>query len=350
VPKSRGKRLCANGFPLSMTPQYNGRIEWIELAKGFAIFLVVFAHLFKFGSLPVPEFYTFLKNRIYNFHMPLFMFLSGCVYFYRGYHLQNSAAALTKLFVQRADRLLVPFFGLALLTVGGKALLRQWFFVEESSFSLLDSFSLIFVNTESSPVFTVWYLFVLFVFAVLTPIVFKLLRGSYPLLLLFAGAIYLIEAPDIFYLNRILSFYIFFVLGGISASAALPLGTVPRGAYYAVAAVFLLSLIPPIDRFYALLVCGLLSCFVVPRMVMAARGHIRQGLLFLAEHTMAIYLFNVASIGLVKAVYIKTFSYSIEQFYILAPLMLIGGILLPVLLKQAVASIQPTQPIARYLA
>lgn len=334
-----------------MTEKYmQGRVEWIELAKGFAIFLVVFAHLFKYGSIEVPESYTILKNRIYNFHMPLFMFLSGCVYFYRRYHIQNSLSDLGKLVAQRADRLLIPFFGLALLTIAGKAALRQWFFVEESDFSVLNSFSLVFVNTESSPVFTIWYLFVLFVFASLTPLVFKLLRGSYPALLLLSGVLYLIEAPDICYLNRILSFYVFFVLGGLFSNASLPLGRIPRSTYTLVAGAFLLSLIPDMPRFYALFICGTLSCFAVPRMVAVVRGRLKQALFFLAEHTMAIYLFNVASIGLVKAVYIKTFSYSIEHFFILAPLMLAGGIVLPVLLKQVFASIQPTRPIARYMA
>ena len=334
-----------------MSQHYSaGRIEWIELAKGFAIFLVVFAHMFKYGSLPVPESYTFLKNRIYNFHMPLFMFLSGCVYFYRGYERQGKLSQLTTLIAQRADRLLVPFFGLAFLTIAGKALLRQWLFVEESAFSVTDAVSLIFVNTESSPVFTIWYLFVLFVFASLTPLLFRLLRGSYAALLLFSLAIYFIEAPDIAYLNRILSFYLFFVLGGLCASGKLPLGNVPRPLYLGLLAVFALSLIPDIDRFRALLLCGVLSCLAVPRLVAAARGWLRQALFFLAEHTMAIYLFNVASIGLMKAVYIKIFSYDIQHFYLLAPLLLAAGIFLPVLLKKGFIALQPTRPLARYLA
>lgn len=334
-----------------MSTHYSaGRIEWIELAKGFAIFLVVFAHMFKFGSLPVPEFYTFLKNRIYNFHMPLFMFLSGCVYFYRGYERQGSLARLAALIAQRADRLLVPFFGLAILTIGGKALLRQWLFVEESAFSVTDVLSLIFLNTESSPVFTIWYLFVLFVFASLTPLLFRLLRGSYAALLLLSVALYFIEAPDIAYLNRILSFYIFFVLGGLYASGKLPMGGASRPLYLGLLAVFVLSLIPGIERFWALLLCGVLSCLALPRLVAAARGWLRQALFFLAEHTMAIYLFNVASIGLVKAVYIKTFAYDIQHFYVLAPLLLAAGIFLPVLLKKAFIALQPTRPLARYLA
>src|SRR5690606_7117192 len=156
-------------------------------------------------------------------------------------------------------------------TIGGKALLRQWLFVEESAFSVTDVLSLIFLNTESSPVFATWYLFVLVVFAPVTPLLFRPLRGSYAALLPLAIAFYFIEAPDIAYLNRILSFYLFFVLGGVFASGKLPMGSASRPLYYGLLAVFILSLIPGIERFWALLLCGVLSCFAIPRLVVMAR-------------------------------------------------------------------------------
>ena len=53
----------------------------IDFLKGIAIFLVVLGHLF-----PVPP----VSNFIYSFHMPLFMFLSGCTFFYSFSH-SNSA-------------------------------------------------------------------------------------------------------------------------------------------------------------------------------------------------------------------------------------------------------------------
>ena len=42
----------------------NQRIQWIDSAKGFGILLVVYAHLFEFGT-----------SLIYLFHMPLFFIL-----------------------------------------------------------------------------------------------------------------------------------------------------------------------------------------------------------------------------------------------------------------------------------
>ncbi len=48
------------------------RIEWIDTAKGIGIVLVVVGH-----TSFVPK---AMINLIFAFHMPLFFFLSGCVY------------------------------------------------------------------------------------------------------------------------------------------------------------------------------------------------------------------------------------------------------------------------------
>lgn len=46
----------------------NGRIAWVDIAKGLGIFLVVLGHTYR--KNPV-------QNWIYSFHMPLFFILSG---------------------------------------------------------------------------------------------------------------------------------------------------------------------------------------------------------------------------------------------------------------------------------
>ena len=54
----------------------NKRIEYIDLAKGLAIYLVVLGHAL--GSLAAPTMeHGIIGNVIYSFHMPLFMILSG---------------------------------------------------------------------------------------------------------------------------------------------------------------------------------------------------------------------------------------------------------------------------------
>lgn len=49
----------------------NNRISYIDILKGFGIFFVVFGHVTHIGEL---------RDYIWNFHMPLFFFVSGFLY------------------------------------------------------------------------------------------------------------------------------------------------------------------------------------------------------------------------------------------------------------------------------
>lgn len=72
------------------------RIEAIDIAKGFGIFLVVIGHFINMSSYP--------GRVIYSFHMPLFFFLSGICFNDKKY------ATLQELFGNRARTLLWPCF------------------------------------------------------------------------------------------------------------------------------------------------------------------------------------------------------------------------------------------------
>lgn len=54
-----------------MTKEYEQRIEYIDIAKGIGIILIVLGHVLKNG---------FLRQYSYSFHVPLFFFLSGLTY------------------------------------------------------------------------------------------------------------------------------------------------------------------------------------------------------------------------------------------------------------------------------
>ena len=47
----------------------NKRVEWIDLAKGLGMLLVILGHCVCFGGI--------MHNAIFAFHMPLFFILSG---------------------------------------------------------------------------------------------------------------------------------------------------------------------------------------------------------------------------------------------------------------------------------
>lgn len=54
----------------------NNRIEWVDIAKLFGMYLVIVGHI----PFLANEKLTYLNNFIYGFHMPLFFFLSGFVH------------------------------------------------------------------------------------------------------------------------------------------------------------------------------------------------------------------------------------------------------------------------------
>ncbi len=79
------------------------RIDWVDVVKGFGIFLVVYGHNF-----PILETY------IYGFHMPLFFFLSG---------LFHPIKITTLIVKKRAQQILIPYFSWSTL------LFLFWFFI-----------------------------------------------------------------------------------------------------------------------------------------------------------------------------------------------------------------------------
>ncbi|WP_270286738.1 acyltransferase family protein [Enterococcus casseliflavus] len=76
----------------------NKRIDWIDTARGIAMILVVWGHLYP----PMTA-----RMWIYSFHMPLFFFLSGYLYKKRG---------TKESIVVRSKKLLVPYFLTAILS------------------------------------------------------------------------------------------------------------------------------------------------------------------------------------------------------------------------------------------
>ena len=62
--------------------QPSGRLLDIDRAKGFAIALVVWGHIYLgTPASPPPQWMEDTRGVIYSFHMPFFMYLSGFVYF-----------------------------------------------------------------------------------------------------------------------------------------------------------------------------------------------------------------------------------------------------------------------------
>ncbi len=84
------------------------RNQLLDLAKGFAIVLVVLGHAIQYN---IPHVFdsNIIFKAIYAFHMPLFMFISGYVAF-------GTFRGEVEKFIKRMKTLLIPFFSWFLLT------------------------------------------------------------------------------------------------------------------------------------------------------------------------------------------------------------------------------------------
>lgn len=134
------------------------RIEWLDIAKGLGIFLVVLGH----NSIP---FVVFIW--IYSFHMPLFFYLSGFLFSADKY---NSTWEFVK---RKAQTLLLPYFSFFVL------IYTYWLVVIQKAW--LDPIgifepitNLFYGSTHLLTVFTpLWFLPALFIVEVLFYLLYK---------------------------------------------------------------------------------------------------------------------------------------------------------------------------------
>ena len=90
------------------------RIEWLDLAKGFAIFLIIFGHCMEWYSSDRGGVYQLLPI-IYSFHVPLFFFVSGFLFSVDKY--KNFWKFLLKI----AKTILLPYLTFAIILTSSDA-------------------------------------------------------------------------------------------------------------------------------------------------------------------------------------------------------------------------------------
>jgi fucose 4-O-acetylase-like acetyltransferase len=323
------------------------RLRDLDQAKGLAILLVVFGHLVARRDPAGVGWYEPLRIAVYLFHMPFFMYLSGYVTFLSG-AARVPLAGWLPLVRRRALRLLVPFvlFGLAILS--GKLLATRVATVDNAPPDLWNGLRALIWDTEHSPATSVWYIAVLFVYCAITPLLLVLDR-SRALLLVAAGVLYLLPLSSALYLDRIGTYFIFFVAGGLAANAGAGwLRLVDRiwpfalGALVAVALPVALGWISfewtegqqGFPYKWALLIAGLLSLPAVHGLVRYCPAAGASVLALLGRYVFVIYLLNTVFIGLTKAVLLKFVSWDGAHFLPFAATLMLAGTFGPILTKR----------------
>jgi fucose 4-O-acetylase-like acetyltransferase len=313
----------------------------LDIAKGIGILLVVFGHLVARTPPHGAGWYSFLKDAVYAFHMAFFMYLSGYVTFMTG-AARTPPPEWASLIRKRAFRLLLPFLLFGLAIVAGKWAASRFLYVDNVPSSGSQALLGLVWDTDSSPATSVWYILVLFVLCVVTPVLIWAGRGRLYLLTAVAAVLYLVPAPHVMYLDRIAHFTVFFVLGGLAAEAGERwMRAVDRSLWWTLPALVVLVVagvwLLPFNGWQMsakLFVCGVISMPALhglARLRPLARSRI---LLTAGTYTFVIYLLNTPFIGLAKGLLMKLLAWDGAGFLVYAPVLMVAGTLGPILTKR----------------
>lgn len=163
----------------------------IDNLKGILIFLVVLGHGLELIRQSIPSakiIYTF----IYQFHMPMFVFLSGC-----------TSKNLEKGRKNAVRNFLVPFFVLNLI----------WSILHLFSTYLENSFTNYPLHSLLTPRWTLWYMLALFVWKILLPDLCRIKHIIFVSLCVGVISGIFTEFDDFLSLSRIIKLFPFFMFG-----------------------------------------------------------------------------------------------------------------------------------------
>ncbi len=310
----------------------------LDRAKGIAILLVVLGHIVAAAPPAGAEWWDGPRYALYRFHMPFFLYLSGYVAWLSG-GVSFPPAQTRRHAARRAQRLLLPFFLLGLIVLVGKLVAQDLVHVDNRAAGLLPGLRDLVLTTEDSPATFIWFLLVLFLCAVLAPPVWRM--AGTPGLLAAGLVLMALEPPAIAYLDRFARHALFFAVGVAVAqhqALLLPVFTAWLPGWWVVFATTLAAALAgwlPGD--WSLLVCGLAAIPALHGLVRTPVLSRQTWPLALGRYTMAIYLFNVIAIGVVKAALLQLgVPWTAAGFWIHAPALTLAGVALPILFKRLV--------------
>jgi fucose 4-O-acetylase-like acetyltransferase len=315
------------------------RLLDVDRAKGLAIFLVVFGHLF-INKVPAgQEWYFSLNPVIYKFHMSFFMFITGLVMFYtypRMDTISDYLAYIRKKFI----RFIPAYILFAVVVWLGKFLFAMFSDVERPVTGLRD-----FVNVLIQPKYShcgsLWYIYVCFIYFMVIPIMLKLVKQRTEFLLLFALVIHFMPATAYFALDQVFEYMFVFLLGGYVAWHMNKYTELIDRYSYLFLTIFTGGLVLAFLMDVPKVMLGLLS---LPALHSLVRLKVFERSFFLTtfgKYTFPIYLMNTMAIGVPSVMMRKYGFWDGPASFIVVLVLLVSGLALPILAQKLFISKVP---------
>jgi len=319
------------------------RVQYLDAARGLAIFLVVIGHVAARRWPAGNYWYGYLNDVIYSFHMPLFMVLTG-MSFALSLPRFSSWPQVAAFSAKRTERLLVAYVAFGVLILVGKLVAAHFMHVDNPPHGdLVDVSRLLLLPAESVAQF-LWFIYVLSVYLLTVPALFQLI-GRRPMLLLLAGlALNLAPWPEQFMLDEVV-YYLPFFAGGMALWMWREhwerAGVVALALSTALFVVLAFSLAAP------KWLVGALSVLPVLWAMRRLPAAWQDRLAWIGRASLTIYLINTIAIGITKGLLLRVLPWDGVNFLLYFPVLTLAGVALPMLVKRALAP--HSRLVARYL-
>ena len=308
------------------------RYEYIDRAKGLAIVLVVVGHAVANQPPRGAQWYWTLKDGIYLFHMPLFVFLSGLAMGF-SFHAPTGLDDYVRGLRRRTSRLLTGYLLLGLMIFAGKLAFQQVAIVDNPVHgvgALLD----LLLRPNESPSRFLWYVYTLSLLYAAVPLLFLATSGRMWPLLILAGVLPALPSGTLLTWSKLQELSLYFVLGVVAGRNHAFFETLLRRVWAPALASFIV-LVPwaPRDSVWAWIcamsaIVGLLGLLRQPWM-----GRLKN-LQWIGTFTLSIYLFNTMFIGLLKMAWVPLFGWEGVRFIPALLALCAFGVLGPIALKR----------------
>lgn len=295
------------------SPVPRRRYQTIDVAKAFAIILVVIGH---FTDPHMPEAYDVIREVIYMFHMPLFVFASGFLY-----EAVRRPVSYGSFVARKFHRLMVPYFITSVIIILLKISMSGILPMDNpvSLFSLIEMFYL------PSAGYFLWFVWALWWMQIIMPL-FNRIRSRILLfilsLILYFCADYL---PELFCFRQFGLNLVYFVTGVLFCDYMRQSGTERFGIAWQVVSICLFSVLavcqlvvdtPDVAKPLIFLITGIsgiaMSFSLASFFRTSASGPLLKVAYSVASASYIIYLFHTTFEGFAKGVlsYLHFFSMS----------------------------------------
>lgn len=311
------------------------RLVDIDKGKGLAIFLVVLGHIVATDLPQGNEWFGQLKEAIYRFHMPFFMFISGLIMAY-GFKRIDSIATYSTYIWKKIVRLAPGFILFGLLIYIGKITLSPIMYVDDVPNDFISEIYLLFIIPANSAGGSLWFIYVLMEMYIIFPILITVMGGNPIFLVIIGVALHFIPAPHYLMLDRVFEYFMFFSLGVLAIRYyEFYLELIDKYCIFFIgiflSSFLLTSYIPPAESKMVI------SLFSLP----ALHGLVRRAPFskmtvwnLFGAYTYSIYLMNTITIGVTKGIILKFTSWDGSHFLWIAPLLFLAGMCGPIVIKK----------------